>query len=37
MQFIIAGSQALHGRYPDLGDDIVRAVEVDRFAKNLFA
>jgi len=33
-QFIIVGSQALHGKYPDLADDIVRSAEVDLFAKN---
>jgi hypothetical protein len=33
-QFIIVGSQALHGRYPDLADDIVRSAEVDLFAKD---
>jgi hypothetical protein len=26
-QFIIVGSQALHGKYPDLADDIVRSAE----------
>jgi hypothetical protein len=33
-QFIIVGSQALHGKYPDLADEIVRSAEVDLFAKN---
>jgi hypothetical protein len=33
-QFIIVGSQALHGKYPDLADDIERSAEVDLFAKN---
>ncbi|WP_428662714.1 DUF6036 family nucleotidyltransferase [Reyranella sp.] len=28
-QFVIIGSQALHGKYPDLPDDIIRSVEVD--------
>jgi hypothetical protein len=28
-RFVIIGSQALHGKYPDLPDDIVRSVEVD--------
>lgn len=28
-QFIIFGSQALHGKYPDLADDIVKSAEVD--------
>jgi hypothetical protein len=31
-QFIIIGSQALHGKYPDLADDIVKSVEVDLLA-----
>jgi hypothetical protein len=31
-QFIIIGSQALHGKYPDLPDDIVKSVEVDLLA-----
>ncbi len=31
-QFIIVGSQALHGKYPDLADEIVKSVEVDLFA-----
>src|ERR1700744_3748931 len=33
-RFIIVGSQALHGKYPDLADDIVRSAEEDLFAKN---
>ena len=33
-QFIIVGSQALHGKYPDLADDIVRSAEVDLYAKD---
>jgi len=33
-QFIIVGSQSLHGKYPDLADDIVRSAEVDLFAKS---
>jgi len=33
-QFIIVGSQALHGKYPDLADEIVRSAEVDLFAKD---
>jgi len=33
-QFIIIGSQALHGKYPDLPDEIVRSVEVDLVAKD---
>jgi hypothetical protein len=32
-QFIIIGSQSLHGKYPDLPDEIVRSVEVDLIAK----
>ena len=32
-QFVIIGSQALHGKYPDLADDIVRSAEVDLLAK----
>jgi hypothetical protein len=32
-QFIIIGSQSLHGKYPDVPDDIVRSVEVDLIAK----
>jgi hypothetical protein len=32
-QFIIIGSQSLHGKYPDLADDIVRSAEVDLIAK----
>src|ERR1700733_5803866 len=32
-QFIIIGSQALHGKHPDLADDIVRSAEVDLIAK----
>ena len=31
-QFVIVGSQALHGKYPDLADGIVMSVEVDLFA-----
>jgi hypothetical protein len=31
-QFVIVGSQALHGKYPDLADDIVKFAEVDLFA-----
>jgi hypothetical protein len=30
--FIIIGSQALHGKYPDLADDIIKSVEVDLVA-----
>jgi hypothetical protein len=28
-QFIIIGSQSLHGKYPDLPDDLVKSFEVD--------
>ncbi len=28
-QFIIIGSQALHGKHPDLADEIIKSVEVD--------
>lgn len=31
-QFIIIGSQSLHGKYPDLPDEIVKSMEVDLFA-----
>jgi hypothetical protein len=31
-QLIIVGSQSLHGKYPDLADEIVRSVEVDLVA-----
>ena len=35
-RFVIIGSQSLHGKYPDLPDDIVRSAEVDLIAtKNL--
>src|SRR5277367_3468730 len=32
-QFIIIGSQSLHGKHPDLADDILRSGEVDLIAK----
>ena len=32
-QFIIIGSQSLHGRHPDVADDILRSFEVDLIAK----
>jgi hypothetical protein len=32
-QFVVVGSQSLHGKYPDLPDDIVRSAEVDLIAK----
>ncbi|MBX3503611.1 MAG: hypothetical protein KF889_29570 [Alphaproteobacteria bacterium] len=31
-QFVIIGSQSLHGRHPDLADEIVRSPEVDLIA-----
>jgi hypothetical protein len=31
-RFVIVGSQSLHGRYPDLPDEIVRSAEVDLIA-----
>lgn len=33
-QFIIVGSQSLHGKYPDLPDEIIVSAEVDLFARN---
>ena len=33
-QFIIIGSQSLHGKYPDLPDDIVTSAEVELIAKS---
>src|SRR5450432_2563872 len=33
-QFVIIGSQSLHGKYPDLADDILQSAEVDLIAKN---
>jgi hypothetical protein len=33
-QFIIIGSQSLHGKHPDLADEIVRSAEVDLIAKS---
>ena len=33
-KFIIIGSQALHGKYPDIADTIVKSAEVDLFAPN---
>ena len=33
MQFVIIGSQSLHGSHPDLADDIVRSAEVGLIAK----
>lgn len=34
-QFLIIGSQSLHGKFPDLPDDIVRSAKVDLIAKNI--
>ena len=31
-QFIIIGSQSLHGKFPDLADDLVKSFEVDLMA-----
>lgn len=31
-QFIIVGSQALHGKYPDVADQILTSFEVDLIA-----
>jgi hypothetical protein len=33
-QFIIIGSQSLHGKHPDLPDEILMSAEVDLMAKN---
>lgn len=33
-QFLIIGSQSLHGKYPDLPDDILRSAEVDLVARD---
>jgi hypothetical protein len=33
-QFVIIGSQSLHGKYPDLPDDIVQSAEVDLIARD---
>lgn len=32
-QFIVIGSQSLHGKYPDLPDELVASAEVDLIAK----
>jgi hypothetical protein len=32
-QFVIVGSQSLHGKHPDLADEIVHSAEVDLIAK----
>lgn len=34
-RFVIIGSQSLHGRYPDVADEIVHSAEVDLIAGNL--
>lgn len=36
-QFIIIGSQALHGKHPDVADDILMSAEVDLIAKDASA
>jgi hypothetical protein len=36
-QFVIIGSQSLHGKYPDLPDDLVQSAEVDLIAKDQLA
>ena len=33
-QFIIIGSQSLHGKFPDLPDELVTSIEVDLYAKD---
>lgn len=33
-QFVIIGSQSLHGKHPDLADEIVRSAEVDLIASD---
>jgi len=33
-QFIIIGSQSLHGKYPDVADQVLKSVEVDLIAGN---
>lgn len=33
-QFVIVGSQSLHGRYPDAADEIVHSAEVDLISKS---
>jgi len=33
-EFVIIGSQSLHGKYPDLADDMMTSFEVDLIAKN---
>jgi hypothetical protein len=34
-QFVIIGSQSLHGRHPDLVDELCVSVEVDLYPKNM--
>lgn len=34
-QLVVVGSQSLHGRYPDVADEIVHSAEVDLIAKNV--
>jgi len=34
-QFVIIGSQALHGKYPDLADEICQSAEVDLIARRM--
>lgn len=33
-EFVIIGSQSLHGKYPDMADDMMMSFEVDLIAKN---
>lgn len=33
-EFVIIGSQSLHGKYPDMADDMMMSFEVDLVAKN---
>lgn len=33
-EFFIIGSQSLHGKYPDVADQILASQEIDIFAKN---
>jgi hypothetical protein len=33
-QFIIIGSQSLHGKFPDLPDELLASMELDLYAKN---
>ena len=33
-KFVIVGSQALHGKHPDVADEIMMSAEVDLFAPN---